>query len=172
MSKDILSMIENKIIDFLRFALQPWYGLHFLEKTVTINHPLYMFQFRTKTYYTFEQAVILLFRILCLKEYSKELLIISTVYMRRISMFISSKYKIKNVFTPYTITTVFFFCLLLASKYYMDDPISNKDLHQLVFYNVISLQMFNYFEVEILEIIDYNLYVSFEEYTLYENMLK
>lgn len=165
-------MTENKIISYLRFVLQPWYGLHLTEKMVTIDHPLYNFQFKTTNNYTIEQAIMLIFRISYLKQYSQELLIISTIYMRKICILVCSKNKIKNVYTPTTITSVFFICILLASKYYMDDSVNNNDLHRLAFCNIIPLNVFNHLEVQLLELMDYNLYVSLEEYTLYENMLK
>ena len=164
-------MSEKQIANYLKNVFHPWYQKHVTRTTLPYNHPLYHFQIENKYNYSIQEAITLIFRITQFDQDSLSLLIITTIYMRRLLTNINHIYEINFVYTNTNITSVFFICLLLASKYYMDDSIENKELYQITYHNKITLHTFNYLEIKLLELIDYNLYVSPEEYLLYEKMI-
>ena len=164
-------MSEQQIANYLKNIFHPWYQTHVTRTILPYNHPLYHFQIENKYNYSIQQAITLIFRITQLEEDSLCLLIITTIYMQRLVTNISNTYNINFVYTTTNITSVFFICLLLASKYCMDENIENKELYQITYHSKITLQTFNYLEIKLIELLDYNLYVSPEEYLLYEKMI-
>jgi hypothetical protein len=164
-------MSNNLIINYLKNVFHPWYHVHVTQNIMPYNHPLYHFQIQTKYNYNIEQAIVLIFQISELREYALELLIITNIYMRRLITNITHTYTINYVYTTTNVTSIFFICILLASKYFMDEHIENKELYRISYYNQITIQTFNYLEIKLLELIDYDLYVTPEEYHLYERMI-
>jgi hypothetical protein len=171
MSKDIIHMSEQQLTNYFKNVFNPWYQVYVTENIIPYNHPLYYFQVETRYNYTVYQSIAFMFRIAQLREEAIDLLIITTIYMRRLITNINNTYELDFIYTKTNVTTVFFICLLLSSKYYMDDCIDNKELHQIAYYNKLTLQFFNLLEKKLLELLDYDLWVSPEEYYLYEKMI-
>jgi hypothetical protein len=164
-------MSEQQLVNYLKNVFHPWYQTYVTRNIIPYNHPLYHFQVDNKYNYSIQQAITFIFRITQLEEHALCLLIITTIYMRKLITNISNIYKMTSVYTTTNITSVFFICILLASKYSMDENIENKELYRITYHNKITLQTFNYLEIKLLELLDYDLYVSPEEYLLYEKMI-
>ena len=164
-------MSEQQLTNYFINVFNPWYSLHVTEDIIPYYHPLYHFQVKTKYNYTVQESIMLMFRIAQLREEMLDLLIITTIYMRRLRVIINHTYNLHFVYTTTTATTVFFISLLLASKYYMDDSIENKELYKLAYYNQMTIKKFNYLEIKLLHLLDYDLYITPEEYYLYEKMI-
>ena len=171
MSKDIIHMSEQQLINYLKNVFNPWYKVYVTENIIPYNHPLYYFQVETRYNYTIHQSITFMFRIAELREEAIDLLIITTIYMRRLITNINNTYDVDFIYTKTNVTAVFFICILLASKYSMDDCIENKELHRVAYYNQLTLQFFNLLEIKLLELLGYDLWVSPEEYYLYEKMI-
>ena len=164
-------MCEQQLSNYFKHIFYPWYQENVTRTIMQTNHPLYNFQIQTRYNLTVDRAITLMFRIVELREHAVDLLIITNIYMRKLMTNIVKIYNIDFVYTNTNVTTVFFICLLLSSKYCMDDPLKNKEIHKLAYHNQITLSSFNFLEIYIIELLDYDLYVYSEEYYLYEKII-
>jgi hypothetical protein len=96
-----------------------------------------------------------------------QLIVITIIYINRLKLSIRSKYKIQRIFTFSNFTGIFIIALLLASKFILDNPPTNSEIKDYAFGDNINLQAFNMLESLFLNTIDFNLFVSPEEYYIW-----
>jgi len=100
-------------------------------------------------------------------DQAAEMLIATQIYLERVFYNIARKYGTEIVFTHNTIIPLFFTCFLLASKYNMDDPITNKDILLFLFIPNTPIKTINELELSVVEILNYQLYISQEQFQRY-----
>ena len=165
-------VIDKLTNNYLKNIFNPWYF-----NTVTFNigledHPLYHFQLPSKYKLTTHEFIKHIFKTEELYDYTVPILVGITIYMQKLHTNIKQKYTgLNHIYNIHNINTVFFLCLLLSSKYIMDDSLTNLDIRKFLYNVQVTGEVFNYLEIEILELLEYNLYIHKDEYLFYEKMI-
>lgn len=152
---------------YLTSIFQPWYRKNVFSDILDDDHPLYSFQLQTKHKYTIHDYIKYMFVWFKTNDQAPEMLISTQIYLERIFYNIARKYGTEIVFTHNTIIPLFFTCFLLASKYNMDDSLSNKDILLFLFEPNTPIKTINELEISIVEILNYQLYISPEQFQRY-----
>ncbi len=100
-------------------------------------------------------------------SHKAQLIIITIIYINRFKNCTRNKYGINRIFTFTNFTAVFIIALLLASKFLLDNPPKNIEIKDYVYGDNISLPAFNMLERLFLNIIEFNIFVSSEEYYIW-----
>jgi len=142
----------------------PWYRKNVRSEILFSDHPLYSFQLQPRYNFPIYEYIKYMFRCYRTDGQDVELLLVSMIYMKRLLQNIKQQNEFDCTFSSTNGITIFCICFLLASKYIMDDPINNKELRFVLFDIRIPLFAVNHLEIELLELIKYQLYISHEEY--------
>jgi hypothetical protein len=154
---------------YLTSIFQPWYRNNVFSEILDDDHPLCFFQLQTKHNYTIHQYIKYMFVWFNTNDQASEMLISTQIYLERLFYNIARKYGTEIVFTHTTIIPLFFTCFLLASKYNLDDSLSNKDMSKFLFGENSAIKTINELEIIMLQYLDYRLYISPEQFQPYSS---
>jgi hypothetical protein len=162
---------DNNVYNYLKFVFVPWFNINVSNNIISPEHPLYDFQLLTKYKNKLADFINHIFKSNELAEHSLELLTIVTIYMRRLYNSVKYTHKNEYVFTDKNVISSFFICLLLSCKYILDDTINNIDIKNFLYNETVTNTQFNSLEIKVLELLEYKLYISTDEYINTKNCI-
>ena len=106
---------DNNIYNYLKFVFVPWYNINVSNCTISLEHPLYDFQLVPKYKNKLADFINHIFKSNELRDHTLELLIIVTIYMRRLYNSVKYTHNNEYVFTDKNVITTFLYVYYLLN---------------------------------------------------------
>ncbi len=91
-------------------------------------------------------------------------IICSLIYLDRLKYKFASTEFDKEIINVYNLHNLLYISIYISTKYLMDKPYTQKDFTKCFFNKGVSLKLILEFELKFLEILNYELYISSEEF--------